>query len=435
MKVLVVGGGGREHALCWALHRELAPGNLFAAPGNPGTAALATNLPIGAGDPGHLVDAVQQYDIDLVVIGPEAPLAEGLADRIRAAGRLAFGPSAAGARIEASKAFAKEVMAKAGVPTAASRSFTELDLALAWIDRQELPLVIKASGLAAGKGAVVCLTRNDAHRAATAMLRDGQFGEAGRTVVAEAFLEGEELSVLAVVGGNEILLLPAAQDHKRLGEGDHGPNTGGMGAYSPVSIATRELLTRVEKQIIQPTLDELARRSIPYQGVLYAGLMVAPSGAPSVIEFNCRLGDPETQAILPRIRSGLLECLRAAAAGEALPRLEVLTAAAVTTVIAAAGYPEDPRRGDVIEIPEVLPPGVLVFHGGTQSDQHGVLRTNGGRVLSVTGLGATFGEARQASVAAAEAISFAGKQFRRDIGWREEDRRAGGNPAAGNRAG
>jgi phosphoribosylamine--glycine ligase len=421
MRVLVVGGGGREHALAWALARELGPGGVFAAPGNPGTAQIATNLPVGPQDAERLIAAVEHHDIDLVVVGPEAPLAEGLADRLRAAGRAVFGPSAAAARIEASKAFAKDVMEKAKIPTAPSRTFTELDLALAWIDRQEMPLVVKASGLAAGKGAVVCQSRPEAHRTVTAMLRDGLFGEAGRTVVIEAFLEGEEISVMAVVSGEEILTLPAAQDHKRLGEGDTGPNTGGMGAYSPVAIATPALLQQVEAAILRPALDELARRGSPFGGVLYAGLMVDRAGRPSVIEFNCRLGDPEAQAVLPRIRAGLLECFRAAAAGERLSPIEVTTWPAVTTVLAASGYPEEPRRGDVIEIPP-LPDGTLVFLAGTQSDQHGVLRTNGGRVLAVTALAETFAKAQEASRSAAEAIRFDGKQYRRDIGWRERER-------------
>jgi phosphoribosylamine--glycine ligase len=421
MRVLVVGGGGREHALCWALARGLGPGDLFAAPGNPGTALHATNLPVGVSEIDRLVSAAQHHVIDLVVVGPEAPLAEGLADRLREAGRAVFGPSAAAARIESSKAFAKDVMAKANVPTAASRTFTEIDLAIGYVDRQEMPIVVKASGLAAGKGAVICQTRGEAHRIVTAMLRDGLFGEAGRTLVIEAFLEGEEVTVMAVTNGEEILLLPPAQDHKRLGEGDKGPNTGGMGAYSPVSFATATLLEEVERRILRPTLEELARRGSPFSGVLYAGLMVDRAGSPTVIEFNCRLGDPETQAVLPRIRSGLLELLRSSATGERLSPIEVTPWPAVTTVLASHGYPEEPRRGDVIELPP-LPEGTLVFHAGTQSDQHGVLRTNGGRVLSVTALAETFLAAQEASRSAAEAIRFDGKQFRRDIGWREGKR-------------
>ncbi len=422
MRVLVVGGGGREHALCWALRRDLPSADLFCAPGNPGTALVANNLPIGSEDLDRLVAAAAAHALDLVVVGPEGPLAKGLVDRLRAVHRAVCGPTAAAARIEASKAFAKEVMLAAGVPTAPSRAFTELNAALAHVDRHVEPLVIKASGLAAGKGAIVCLTRAEARAAVNAMLRDGAFGEAGRVVVVEAFLEGEELSVLALTNGREVALLPPAQDHKRLLKGDRGPNTGGMGAYSPVSVATGRLLERVERDVLLPTLAELARRGAPFSGVLYAGLMIDAAGTPNVIEFNCRLGDPETQAVLPLITSGLLEGLRAAATGESLPRLSTRSGAAVTTVLAAAGYPEAPRRGDEIVIPDNLPEGTTVFHAGTQRDEKGVLRTNGGRVLAVTATAATFAAAQAASRQAAGAIQFEGKQFRTDIGWREARR-------------
>jgi phosphoribosylamine--glycine ligase len=419
VKVLVVGGGGREHALCWAIRRDLPSADLFCAPGNPGTAQLANNLPLGTDDLDRLVQAVEAHGIDLTVVGPEGPLARGLADRLRAKGRLVMGPSAAAARLEASKAFAKEMMQAAGVPTASSRTFTELNPALAHIDRHREPLVVKASGLAAGKGAIVCPTREEARRAVTAMLRDGAFGNAGDTVVIESFLEGEELSVLAVTNGHEVAILPPAQDHKRLLEADRGPNTGGMGAYSPVSVATPALLQRVEREVLRPTLEEMSRRGTPFSGVLYAGLMVDAGGTPNVIEFNCRFGDPEAQVILPLVSSGLVDLLRACAAGESLPAITVSGDAAVTTVLAAAGYPETPKRGDRIDIPDQLPKGTLVFHAGTQRDEHGVLLTNGGRVLSVTGTGVTFSEAQARSRTAAEAIRFEGKQFRGDIGWRE----------------
>ena len=424
MKVLVVGGGGREHALCWALRRDLPFNGLFCAPGNPGTAELATNLPIGALEFDRLAAAIQDHDIDLTVVGPEAPLAKGLADRIRSAGRLVFGPSAAAARIEASKAFAKEVMAAAGIPTAMSHTFTALQPALDYVDRHAEPLVVKASGLAAGKGATVCATRAEAGRELTAMLRDGRFGDAGKTVVIEAFLEGEELSVLAVTNGEEVEILPPAQDHKRLLEGDRGPNTGGMGAYSPVSVATPALLARVRRDVLLPTLHELTRRRTKFTGVLYAGLMIDDAGTPNVIEFNCRLGDPEAQAVLPRVRSGLLAVLHAAALEKALPQLTLDDQAAVTTVLAAAGYPEEPRRGDPITIPETLPNSTIVFHAGTRRDESGILRTEGGRVLAVTSLGPTIEAAQAASRAAAESIEFRGKQFRSDIGWRETRRAA-----------
>jgi phosphoribosylamine--glycine ligase len=422
VKLLVVGGGGREHALCWAIHRELPSAELFCAPGNPGTAELARNLPVGAEQLDQLAAAADELAVELVVVGPEAPLALGLADRLRAQRRLVFGPSAAAARIESSKAFAKDVMVAAKVPTAPSRTFTELAPALAWVDRHAEPLVVKASGLAAGKGAIVCPDREEARRALTHMLRDGSFGDAGRTVVVEGFLEGEELSVLAVTNGRDLAILPPAQDHKRLEEGDRGPNTGGMGAYSPVSIATPALLERVEREVLIPTLTELERRGAPFAGVLYAGLMIDRHGVPNVIEFNCRLGDPEAQTILPLIGAGLLDLLRAAAARTALPRLAIGSGAAVTTVLAAAGYPETPRRGDRIDLPDDLPAGCLVFQAGTQRDERGLLRTSGGRVLAVTAVAPGFREAQELSRAGARAIRFAGKQFREDIGWREARR-------------
>lgn len=425
MKVLVVGGGGREHALCWALRRDLDAADLYCAPGNPGTAELAVNLPVGVHDHERLIEASTSNGIELIIIGPEAPLAAGLADRMRMSGLLVFGPSAGAARIESSKAFAKEVMAAADIPTASSQIFTDLHPALAYVDRHSEPLVVKASGLAAGKGAVVCATREEARRALTAMLRDGKFGDAGKVVVVESFLQGEELSILAISNGMDLAILPAAQDHKRLLDHDLGPNTGGMGAYSPVSLATGELVRRVERKVLRPALEELARRYVPFTGVLYAGLMIDEAGQPSVIEFNCRLGDPEAQVILPRLESGLLEVVLASARAQPLPRLEIADASAVTTVLAAAGYPDDPRRGDPIQIPESLPESVLIFQAGTQRDEKGALRTNGGRVLAVTAVAPSFIAAQKTSRAAAEAIQFEGKQMRTDIGHSEARRRGG----------
>ena len=423
MKVLVVGGGGREHALCWAIKRDLPTAALYCAPGNPGTAELAENLPLGSDKIDPLVSTATSLAVDLVVVGPEAPLARGLADRLRAANIPVFGPSAAAARIESSKAFAKEVMVAARVPTAPSRTFTELAAAVAYVDRHAEPLVVKASGLAAGKGAIVCATRDEARKALTQMLRDGIFGEAGKTVIVEGFLEGEELSVMAVTNGRDLVILPPAQDHKRLEDRDRGPNTGGMGAYAPVSIATPALLERVEREVLIPTLAELELRHSAFTGVLYAGLMIDRHGTPNVIEFNCRFGDPEAQAVLPLVTSGVLDLLRAVAGRTAMPKLTVSNGAAVTTVLAAAGYPNDPRRGDPIAMTAALPQGVLVFHAGTQLDDRGVFRTNGGRVMAVTGVAPTFAEAQAASRKGAESIVFAGKQFRRDIGWREARRR------------
>ena len=421
MKILVVGGGGREHALVWALRRELPQALLYAAPGNPGIAPLATLLPIPTSDLDRLVEAAVTHRVDLVVVGPEAPLADGLADRLRTRGIAVFGPSGAAAQIEASKAFAKEVMTAAGVPTAPFAAFTELAPALACVDRHAEPLVVKASGLAAGKGAVVCATRAEARDAVRGMLGEHRFGSAGDTVVIEGFLQGEELSLFAVTNGREVRILPPAQDHKRLGEGDVGPNTGGMGAYAPVSFATPALLARVEREVFLPTLRELERRGAPFTGLLYAGLMIAPDGAPWVIEFNCRFGDPETQAVLPLIDGGLFDLLLAAAKGEALPPLRLGASASVTTVLAAEGYPDTPRSGAAIGIPERLPAGVTVFHAGT-SDADGTLRASGGRVLTVTAVAPTFREAQARSRLACEMIDFPGKVWRRDIGWRESAR-------------
>ena len=423
MRLLVVGGGGREHALCWALRRENPDADIYAAPGNPGTASLATNLPIAADDLDRLADAADMYGIDLTIIGPEAPLARGLADRLRAEGRAVFGPSAAAAQLESSKAFSKEVMRAAGIPTAASGTFSDLRDALAYAERHPEPLVVKASGLAAGKGAVVCGTRAEASDVIRAMIEGRQFGDAGSTVVIEAFLEGEEVSILALTDGHDVELLPASQDHKRLLEGDRGPNTGGMGAYAPVSIATPTLLRRARDEILHPTLAEMRRRGTPFQGVLYAGLMVTPAGDPSVVEFNCRFGDPEAQVVLPLLDGGLTDGLASIAEGRGLSPLRVRPGAcAVTTVLAAAGYPEAPARGAAITLPSSLPDGVTIFHAGTRLDENGVLRTGGGRVLNVTAVAPTFAAARTRSRAAAEQVTFEGKQYRPDIGWRESSR-------------
>ncbi len=426
MKILIVGGGGREHALTWALHRENPVAQLTAAPGNPGIASLADLLPIPADDIDRLTEAAVSGKFDLTVVGPEVPLALGLADRLRAKGRRVFGPSAAASAVEASKAFSKEVMEAANIPTAASRTFTELPAALTYIDRHAEPLVVKASGLAAGKGAIVCATRAEAATAVRAMLGDGRFGDAGRTVVVEAFLVGEELSVLGLTNGEALTLLPASQDHKRLGEGDTGPNTGGMGAYAPVTPATPALLQRVHDKVMLPALVELDRRGARFEGCLYAGIMVDPSGAPFVVEFNCRFGDPETQVVLPMLESGLTDALVRIAEGKAAGPLAVKPGASVTTVLAARGYPDAPQKGAAISLPTTLPEGVTVFHAGTSVDPEGVLRVSGGRVLNVTAVAPTFADAQAQSRAGAEAVSFEGKVWRRDIGWREASRQQGG---------
>ncbi|HJQ67305.1 MAG TPA: phosphoribosylamine--glycine ligase, partial [Gemmatimonadales bacterium] len=327
---------------------------------------------------------------------------------------------------ESSKAFAKAVLAWARVPTASCQTFTSLPAALDYIAHHAEPLVVKASGLAAGKGAVVCATRDEASQVARAMLEQRSLGEAGAEILIEAFLEGEELSLLALTDGDRLVLLPAAQDHKRLGEGDTGPNTGGMGAYAPVRLATPALLARARREVFEPTLAEMRRRGTPYRGVLYAGLMVAPDGTPFVLEFNCRFGDPETQVVLPVLASGITEHLGAIAAGGWTPAVDALPSqgTAVTTVLAARGYPDAPEKGAAIAVPEDLEEGIVVFHAGTARDADGTLRVSGGRVLNVTALAPSLSEAATASRAACERIAFDGKVYRRDIGWRELASRA-----------
>jgi phosphoribosylamine--glycine ligase len=368
-----------------------------------------------------ILEAVRSHRIDLTVIGPEAPLAAGLVDSLNAAGHAAFGPTAAAARIESSKAFAKEVMVAAGVRCAHSHIFTEEAAALDYVRTHAEPLVVKASGLAAGKGAIVCETR-EAARAAVQEMFGGRFGAAGETVIVEEFLTGEELSVLALTDGRRVMILPASQDHKRIGEGDTGPNTGGMGAYTPVSIADAPFLERVRQEVLLPVLRHLADAGTPYRGVLYAGLMVRPSGEITVLEFNCRFGDPETQVVLPVLDVDLADHMWQIASGGAWrpePAICPSQGAAVTTVVAAAGYPGTPLKRSEIRLPATLPGETLLFHAGTATDSEGTLRTWGGRVLCATGLGRDVPEAAARSRLLAEQIVFEGRQYRQDIAWRE----------------
>jgi phosphoribosylamine--glycine ligase len=407
MKILIVGNGGREHTLLWKLHRDAPSAEFFITRGNGGTQAIARSVPF-----------------DLVVVGPEGPLAEGLVDALHDRGIPAFGPTADAAAIEASKAFSKGVMRQAGVPTAAYEVFTDPAAATRYVREQGAPIVVKASGLAAGKGAIVCDTVDEAVLAVNRMLEAHDFGPAGLQVVIEERMSGEELSVFALTDGKDVVLLKPAQDHKRVGEGDTGPNTGGMGAYAPVSIVDDGLLDRVRDEILLPTLDEMRRRERPFRGLLYAGLMLTDEG-PRVVEFNCRFGDPETQAVLPLMTSSLLEPMRAIARGSSVRdvALDWRHGAAVTTVLASAGYPGSYEKGKEIGIPGELESGgrLLVFHAGT-ARQDGRLVTSGGRVLAVTALGDDFETAARASRDAAERITFEGRQYRRDIGWRELER-------------
>lgn len=421
MRILIVGNGGREHALLWKLRKDQPGAEFYGTQPNGGMAPLCQAVDIPPGDIVALAGWAASQRIDLAVVGPEAPLAAGLTDRLLKSGVPAFGPTAAAARIEASKAFAKEVMAEAGVPTAASRTFSEAPEARAYIDEQGAPIVVKASGLAAGKGAIVCATVDEAHEAVDAMM-GGDFGEAGRLVVVEDFMTGEELSVFYLTDGQAFLPLLPSQDHKRVGEGDTGPNTGGMGAYAPVGFADPVLLDEVARTIVAPTLGRLRELECPFRGLLYAGLMITDDG-PRVVEFNCRFGDPETQAVLPLMESSLLDPMMAIAEGAELPEEPPAfrSGAAVTTVVASEGYPGAYAKGLPIHIPDSLADGVTVFHAGTREVDGGLV-TSGGRVLAVTAVADSFEEARESSRRGAAAIDFPGRQFRRDIGWREAER-------------
>lgn len=423
MKLLVVGSGGREHALVEKLHRDAPGARLFAAPGNPGMEQLARRVPIPSTELDALVAFADEESVDLTVVGPEGPLAAGLADRFAEAGLAVFGPSRRAARIESSKAFAKDLMADLGVPTARHRTFDSLEPALEHLEGLEPPVVVKASGLAAGKGALVCREKEGARSALTAMLRERRFGDAGERVVIEEFLRGRELSVFYLCDGERAVPLAASRDHKRLEEGDRGPTTGGMGAYTPVSDATSGLLARVHEEIARPVVRGLAERGMPYRGVLYAGLMLTEEG-PRVLEFNCRFGDPEAQVVLPLVRSDLVEPLRAVAAGEGLegwtPELD--DGAALVTVLASGGYPREYETGKVISVPEDLEgPDLRVYHAGT-ARVDGRLVTDGGRVLGVTGLGGDLGTAAERSRAGARRIHFDGCTWRSDIGHAELER-------------
>lgn len=426
MRVLLVGGGGREHAIAWRLSRDERTISLVAAPGNPGIADLAECVPVGASDMDALVRLARERRVAFTVVGPEAPLADGIVDRFRAEGLPIFGPTRAAAEVETSKAFAKAIMREARVPTARAIVCTNVEKARGAARELGAPVVIKASGLAAGKGVTVCQSLDDADRAINEMLLENRFGVAGSEILVEEFMEGEELSVLALADGQTALPLVAAQDHKRLLDGDRGPNTGGMGAYAPVSLATDALMTDVTRRILEPTLAALAAKGRPFTGILYAGLMLTKDG-PKVVEFNCRFGDPETQAVLPiaQFTTPFVELLGAVARGERLPADARCHAAgaAVTTVLASDGYPDKPRVGARIRIPDL--PHAVVFHAGTARDASDQLVTAGGRVLGVTGIGEHFVEARRRSLEAAQAIEFDGRQFRSDIGWRELARDAG----------
>ena len=426
MKVLVVGGGGREHALAWKAAQSPRVDRVFVAPGNAGTAreGKVDNVAIGAGDIEGLLEFARAEAIDLTIVGPEAPLVAGIADRFEAAGLRIFGPRRRAAELEASKAFCKDFLSRHGIPTAEYRVFDELVPALSYIETRDVPLVVKADGLAGGKGVVVAHSVGDAREAAAAMLAGDLFGNAGRRVVIEEFLEGEEASFIVIAGGGRVLPLATSQDHKPVGDGDTGPNTGGMGAYSPAPIIDAEIHRRILAEVIEPTVRGLESEGRAYTGFLYAGLMIDRHGAPRVLEYNCRGGDPETQPIMMRLRSDLIDLCEAALDG----RLDEVEArwderAALGVVMASQGYPGEYARGDPVQL-SLFDEAEMVFHAGTRLQGERVF-TDGGRVLCVCALGEDVRGAAERAYRRVESIHWPHAYFRRDIGYRAMAREAG----------
>ncbi len=419
MKILVVGGGGREHAIVWRLAQDSSRPTLFCAPGNAGTATIAQNLPLAAEDVTGLLAWAKEHRPDLTVVGPEVPLCLGITDTFNAAGLRVFGPCQAAARMEGSKLFSKEVMTAAGVPTARSQAFDQADAAVAALSDFSLPVVIKADGLAAGKGVVIAQTRDEAVAAIRSMLVEAVFGQAGAQVLIEEFLEGEEASILALVDGEHAVILPSSQDHKRIFDHDQGPNTGGMGAYSPAPVVTPALLPVIMDTVILPVVRELKRRGIVYKGVLYAGLMIGPHGL-NVLEFNARFGDPETEAVLPRLSGELIPALQACIDGTLNDALiKVRPEVAATVIMAAGGYPGSYKKGmPIFGLEEAMKlSDCMVFHAGT-SLKDGRVITAGGRVLAVTALGADLKTAVGRAYEAVAKIRFEGAHYRKDIAHR-----------------
>jgi phosphoribosylamine--glycine ligase len=413
LNVLILGGGGREHALAWAFAQNPRCDRIWCAPGNAGIAEVAECVALDILDGEKVLAFARENRIDFVVVGPEAPLVEGVADVLRAGGMLTFGPGREAARLEASKAFTKEVCAACSAPTAASQTFTDPEAAQAYVAQQGAPIVVKADGLAAGKGVTVAMTLAEARGALDAIFAEGP----GARVVVEEMMEGEEASLFVLAHGEEILVLGTAQDHKRAFDGDEGPNTGGMGAYSPAPVMTPEVTEAALARIVRPTLAEMVRRGAPFEGVLYAGLMIA-DGAPRLVEYNVRFGDPEAQVIAMRLGAQLFDAVLACAEGRlGEARVNWADDHALTVVLAARGYPGDYPRGEAIGLPEIDDPRVQIFHAGTRMAE-GTLVSNGGRVLDATARGPSLAAARELAYAAAEAVDWPGGFFRRDIGWR-----------------
>ncbi|PSL15527.1 phosphoribosylamine--glycine ligase [Marinobacterium halophilum] len=421
MNILVIGSGGREHALAWAAAKDAAVERVFVAPGNAGTAteAKVENVAIDVMDIDALVAFARDNAVALTIVGPEAPLVAGVVDRFREAGLAIFGPTAGAAQLEGSKAFTKDFLARQQIPTADYQNFTEVEPALAYVREKGAPIVIKADGLAAGKGVIVAMTLEEAEDAIRDMLAGNAFGDAGSRVVVEEFLDGEEASYIVMVDGDNVLPMATSQDHKRVGNGDTGLNTGGMGAYSPAPVVTAEIDKRVMDEVIMPTVNGMKAEGNEYTGFLYAGLMIMADGTPKVIEYNCRFGDPETQPIMLRLKSSLVALCQAALD----KKLDQTTAEwdarkSVGVVMAAGGYPGDYAKGDVISLPDTCPEGSKIFHAGTQLDDNGNVVTAGGRVLCVTALGDSVTEAQQRAYALLKDVSWKDAYFRTDIAYR-----------------
>ena len=424
MKILVIGGGGREHALAWKLAESPKATKVYVAPGNGGTALAGGKLEnLDITDVKALREWAQAEKIAVTVVGPEAPLAAGVVDEFRSHGLKVFGPTKTAAQLESSKAFSKDFMARHSIPTAQYETFTDPVAAHAYVDRLGAPIVIKADGLAAGKGVVVAMSLQEAHDAVDFMLVDNKYGvqhnEGGARVVIEEFLDGEEASFIVLCDGKNVLALATSQDHKRLKDGDQGPNTGGMGAYSPAPVVTADVHARAMREIILPTIRGMEKDGVPYTGFLYAGLMIDKAGHPKTLEFNCRMGDPETQPIMMRLKSDLVDVMLAACEGK-LDQVELQwdRRTALGVVMAAAGYPEDPRKGDVITGLPAAADDAMVFHAGTQLGDDGQPVTSGGRVLCVTVLADSVKQAQQKVYDVARGIHFDDAQYRRDIGFR-----------------
>lgn len=420
MKLLVIGSGGREHALAWKLAQSADVEKVFVAPGNGGTAheAKCENIAIKASDIPALIEFVKREGVATTVVGPEQPLVLGVVDAFRAEGLRIFGPTAAAAQLEGSKAYAKDFLARHNIPTAFYAVHTEVDAALAYVREKGAPIVIKADGLAAGKGVIVAMTLAEAEAAVTDMLSGNAFGDAGARVVIEEFLEGEEASFISIVDGHTALPMATSQDHKRVGDGDTGPNTGGMGAYSPAPVVTPEVHARVMREVVEPTVRGMMDDGIPFTGFLYAGLMIDSTGAPKVIEFNVRFGDPETQPVMLRLQSDLLDLLDAAIDGQLAGKEAVWDARkSLGVVMAAEHYPGTPRTGDEIRFDANPVTDSKIFHAGT-IDAHGKILTSGGRVLCVCVLGETVEAASRAAYTAVETVRWPGEFHRTDIGWR-----------------